>query len=82
MQLPPLDVIIHWPTPNYENPETRGNALLALLIIFSLLVLLAVSGRFYSRFMIKNWFGWDDGMISLALVRAPLLALGFAIRLC
>lgn len=68
MRIPPLEVILTWPTPNYDNPHTRGEALLVLMVIFSFLVLLAVLGRFYSRLIVKNWFGWDDSMITLALV--------------
>ena len=68
MQIPPLDVIVAWPTPNYDNPTTRGDALLVLLIFFSVLVFLAVIGRYYSRVIIKKWFGWDDAMITLAFV--------------
>lgn len=68
MQIPPLDVILSFPTPNYDHPETRGEALLVLLVIFSILIIAAVAARFYSRIMVKKWFGWDDTMIALALV--------------
>ena len=68
MQIPPLEVILSWPTPNYDDPPKRGDALLALLIIFSILVFFAVFGRYYSRIIIKKWFGWDDAMITLAFV--------------
>lgn len=68
MQIPPLDVLLAWPSPNYENPKTRGEALLVLLIIFSILVVAAVIARFYSRIVVKKWYGLDDTMIALALV--------------
>ncbi|USW48445.1 hypothetical protein Slin15195_G017640 [Septoria linicola] len=68
MQIPPITVILSWPPPNYENPETRGDTLLVLLVIFSVLVVLACVGRFYSRIIIKHWFGWDDVFIIIALV--------------
>jgi hypothetical protein len=68
MQIPPLDVISSFPTPNYDHPETRGEALLVLMVIFSFLIVAAVVARFYSRIMVKKWFGWDDSMIALALV--------------
>lgn len=73
MQLPPWSVIISWPKPDYDDPETRGNALLVLMILFSVLVFLAVIGRYYSRIVIKRWFGWDDSMITLAWVRFSML---------
>lgn len=68
MQLPPWSVIVSWPKPNYVDPVTRGDALLVLMILFSILVFLAVIGRYYSRIVIKRWFGWDDSMITLAWV--------------
>lgn len=33
------------------------------------MVMVAVASRFYSRLRIKKWFGWDDIMIAMALVR-------------
>ncbi|SMY24383.1 unnamed protein product [Zymoseptoria tritici ST99CH_1A5] len=68
MQIPPLDVLLAWPSPNYENSKTRGEALLVLLIIFSILVVAAVIARFYSRIVVKKWYGLDDTMIALALL--------------
>jgi hypothetical protein len=35
MRLPPADVLLSWPPPNYENPKTRGDA---LLIVNSVLI--------------------------------------------
>lgn len=69
MQLPPWRVIVDWPKPDYVDPETRGDALLILMVVFSFLVFMAVIGRYYSRIVIKRWFGWDDSMITLAWVR-------------
>lgn len=70
MQLPPLSIILSWPAPNYTNPQTRGDALLIVMIIFSILVFLAVTGRLYTRIFVKKWFGWDDAMIVLAFIFA------------
>lgn len=74
MQIPPVEVILSWPTPNYNDPETRGDTLLILMVIFSVLVVLACLGRFYSRIIIKHWFGWDDGFIIVALVSLKVQA--------
>ncbi|CAK3894328.1 unnamed protein product [Lecanosticta acicola] len=68
MRIPPVEVILSWPTPNYLDPPTRGEALLVLMVLFSALVLIAVLGRFYSRVIVKKGFGWDDSMIVLALI--------------
>lgn len=39
-----------------------------LMTTFSILVGLAVAGRFYSRIVVKDWFGWDDGTMIVATV--------------
>lgn len=69
MRLPPLDVISNWPTPNYENPDTRGSASLIVNVIFIILVGITVALRFWCRTAVKQWFGADDVMIALATVR-------------
>lgn len=69
MRLPPLAVIESWPESNYTDPKTHGDALLIVNIIFITLVCIAVAGRLYSRIIIKQWYGADDTMIMLALVR-------------
>ena len=74
MRLPPVEVIYHWPTPNYDHPTTRGNALLVVNAIFIGLVIVIVSLRLYTRLVIKRWFGLDDIFILLALVRMPQAA--------
>ncbi|KAI6849304.1 hypothetical protein KC327_g772 [Hortaea werneckii] len=66
MRFPPLEVLSTWPTPNYDNPETRGEASLIVNIIFLFLVLVAVALRVYSRTSVRRWFGLDDIMIGLA----------------
>jgi hypothetical protein len=68
MQLPPVEVLLTWPTPNYEHPVTRGPALVIINVIFIALVLLTVAARLYTRLVIKRWFGLDDIFILIALV--------------
>ncbi|KAK4979514.1 hypothetical protein LTR28_004249 [Elasticomyces elasticus] len=68
MRVPPLLVILTWPPPNYEDPVTRGNALIVVNAIFVALVVLAVALRYYARVAIKKWFGSDDVLIGLALL--------------
>ncbi|KAI6843738.1 hypothetical protein KC340_g880 [Hortaea werneckii] len=68
MRIPPLEVLSTWPTPNYGNPETRGQASLIVNIIFLFLVLVAVALRVYSRTLVRRWFGLDDIMIGLATI--------------
>lgn len=68
MRIPPLSVILTWPSPNYVDPETRGDASLIVNLVFILLVILAVALRFYCRLSAGALrVGWDDAMIALAL---------------
>jgi hypothetical protein len=69
MRLPPADVLIKWPIPNYVNPETRGNALVIVNYIFISIAVITVLLRLYTRTFIKRWFGLDDIFIIVALVR-------------
>jgi hypothetical protein len=64
----PITEILKWPTPNYVNPETRGNTLLVVDTVFLVLTLVAVSLRVYTRVHIQKWFGIDDIFALLALV--------------
>ncbi|KAF2476573.1 uncharacterized protein BDR25DRAFT_375541 [Lindgomyces ingoldianus] len=64
----PPDVLLSWPTPNYQDPATRGNALIIVNAVFISLVMLVVSLRIYTRLAIKRWFGSDDVFIMLALI--------------
>lgn len=64
----PLSQYAEWPNPNYENPVTRGDALLIINIIFIILVTLSVVIRLYSRMMVKCQSGMDDVMIVLAYI--------------
>lgn len=57
-----------WPTPNYDNPVTRGPALVIVNSIFISLATITVAARIYTRIVIKRWFGIDDVFILLALL--------------
>lgn len=67
----PTRVLLSWPTPNYTNPETRGNVLLIVNTVFIALTFCVVLARLYTRLFINRWFGTDDLFIVLALV-SPL----------
>ncbi|KAH9868670.1 hypothetical protein J1614_007742 [Plenodomus biglobosus] len=68
MRLPPYEILLSWPTPNYENPITRGHALIVVNAIFLGLVIVTVGLRLYTRLVVKRWFGLDDIFILLALL--------------
>ena len=69
MRHPPLDVILSWPEPNYVNPETRGNALLIVNIIFLVLCFITAAARLWARLRILHSAGVDDLLITIAMVR-------------
>lgn len=72
MRIPPINVILQWPTPNYIDPVNRGPALLIVNIIFVTLVVIAFVGRMYCRIEIQKWFGIDDATNILAFVSSAL----------
>ena len=76
MKLPPIEVILSWPPPNYANPVTRGDALLIVNSILIALVVITVGLRMYTRLIIKRWFGIDDVFILLALVFMVMNSVG------
>jgi hypothetical protein len=55
MRVPPASVKNSWPTPNYVNPEVRGNGLYIALFTLSIVVLAAVLARFYARLVVRRW---------------------------
>ncbi|OAL06061.1 hypothetical protein IQ06DRAFT_75060 [Phaeosphaeriaceae sp. SRC1lsM3a] len=68
MRLPPADVLLSWPTPNYDNPVTRGPTLVIVNYILAVITIITVGLRLYTRTVIKRWFGIDDVFIILALI--------------
>ncbi|KAK1987201.1 integral membrane protein [Colletotrichum cereale] len=68
MRIPPVEVILSWPPPRYDNPITRGpaNQIVALALLGISTVVLAI--RVYTRRCISNAFGWDDILIVLAFI--------------
>jgi hypothetical protein len=72
MHLPPAEVLLGWPAPNYDHPVTRGPALLILNSVLIGLVTITVGLRLYTRIWIKRWFGIDDVFIILALVSSGI----------
>ncbi|KAF6844570.1 integral membrane protein [Colletotrichum musicola] len=70
MRIPPPEVILSWPPPRYDDPETRGPASeivsLVLLSIASTIIII----RIYTRKWITKGFGWDDILVILAFIPA------------
>lgn len=68
LDLPPIDVILSWPEPNYVDPVRRGPEFFVISSFFFALSTIAVSTRLYARIFIRRWFGIDDAFICLAWV--------------
>ncbi|KAJ0156990.1 hypothetical protein CTA2_12727 [Colletotrichum tanaceti] len=70
MRTPPVEVILSWPLPRYDHPETRGPAseIVAILLLAIATIILAI--RIYTRRCITNGFGWDDILVVLAFIPA------------
>lgn len=68
MRIPPIDVLINWPRPNYINPVDRGPGLLIIETAFLGLALTCLCLRMYVRmFMIRQTW-WDDWLMCAGMV--------------
>ncbi|EAW24072.1 uncharacterized protein NFIA_036440 [Aspergillus fischeri NRRL 181] len=74
MRLPPPEVLLTWPTPNYVDPPTRGNGALIVNIVCLSFAFVVTLLRLYTRLKITYSPGLDDVLI--------VIALGFAIAMC
>ncbi|KAH7067240.1 hypothetical protein BKA63DRAFT_581953 [Paraphoma chrysanthemicola] len=57
-----------FPTPNYVDPITRRPVAIGIIIPATVLVVTAISCRFYSRTVIVRTLGWDDWIMLLAAI--------------
>ena len=64
----PLEVILTWPKPNPDNPETRDKGFLVAGVILGVAGVAAVSLRLWARFVTMRKPGADDFFILAALV--------------
>lgn len=70
MRLPPPQVLLTWPTPNYVDPLTRGNDALIVNIVCLSFAFVVTLLRLYTRLKITYSPGLDDALIVIALVCA------------
>ena len=66
---PPLTVVASWPTPNYIDPVSHGNALFVITVVTLTLIPIVVSARLWARFVVLRKPGWDDFLLCIAMVR-------------
>lgn len=67
--LPPPEVILAWPLPNYTNPQTRGRAVLFTAWVLGSIMICTVAARIWARAVIQRNAGIDDWLILAAMVR-------------
>jgi hypothetical protein len=65
---PPYDVVLSWPTPNYENPESRGWAAPIILIIVAVITTMVFIARMWARVVISKNAGLDDWLMTAAMI--------------
>jgi hypothetical protein len=67
---PPLSISQSWPEPNYNDPITRGTALIDLTIILYAIAFIIVLARLWARVVVTYDVGLDDVLIVVAMVCA------------
>ncbi|KXH37460.1 integral membrane protein [Colletotrichum simmondsii] len=68
MRIPPIDVLIHWPRPNYINPENRGPGLLIIEMVFLGIALICLCLRMYIRIVKIRQTWWDDWLMVAGMI--------------
>ncbi|KAK1524539.1 integral membrane protein [Colletotrichum paranaense] len=68
MRIPPIDVLIHWPRPNYINPENRGPGLLIIEMVFLGIAMICLCLRMYIRIVKIRQTWWDDWLMVAGMV--------------
>lgn len=68
MQLPPAEVLLTWPTPNYVSPDVRGPQLLIITFVLFPIALATVVLRIFTRLYISKSFGADDWFLLAAVI--------------
>jgi len=79
MQIPPIDVILSWPTSNYDDPQdVRGFGLLIVTCVVYPITVLMVGLRIFTRLRISRSFGIED----VFLLPAQFLTTACAVLTC
>ncbi|KAL6709653.1 hypothetical protein ACN47E_001081 [Coniothyrium glycines] len=67
-RFPTAQEFASFPKPNYVDPSTRLPLAMAVIIPMTVLVVVSISCRFYSRTRIVRTLGWDDWIMLAAAV--------------
>jgi len=74
--VPPAEVVLSWPAPNYVNPETHNESALNVVIVFFALSIAVFVARIWARVKLAKNAGLDDLIMTFAMI--PLLAMTVA----
>ena len=66
MRFPPMDVVMSWPPPNYDNPTKRGSQLMIIELTVMPLAILCLAARMYARMCVVRQVWWDDWVMAAA----------------
>lgn len=72
-RFPTAAEIQSFPVPNYVDPSTRRPLAIGLITPMTVMVVVFISCRFYSRTVLTKTLGWDDGIMLLAAVSPNVL---------
>jgi hypothetical protein len=73
----PIEVILTWPTPNYDRPTTRPNTVLLIACICSPFTFAMLMARLWVRIFHQRNPGWDDWLAVAGTVRLSITPIGF-----
>ena len=65
---PPASIVASWPKSNYVNPESHGDGLIVVSVLFAIVTTAVVSLRLVARILVIRSPGLDDVLIILGLV--------------
>lgn len=64
-----LSEALGWPEPNYIDPVTHPKVATILSCTFGVIAICLVAARLWVRIKIQRNSGWDDWLMSMAIVR-------------
>lgn len=64
----PLDVLLAWPAPNYNNPVTQSKYVLIFSCIIGPISIALLCARLWVRMQMQHNAGWDDWLMLAAAV--------------
>lgn len=67
----PLDVLLAWPAPDYNNPVTKPKYVLIFSCVIGPISIVLLCVRLWVRIHMQHNAGWDDWLMLAAAVSIP-----------